>query len=207
MSRIKTPEAILSYPHLFEPQESDEPGQKAKYSCALIFPEGTDLTALKKAVVEAAKEEWGDKAVQMIRSGEARSPFRTDWEKKGYPENSTFFNARSTRKPGIVSTIPDPNTGLPMKIDDPEEMYPGAIVLAGVSVFTYDRKGNKGVGFGLDVLQKIRDSERLDNAVNAQDFFEADENAAADLDDVLDDEALGDGAPEGSDDLDVSALI
>lgn len=190
--RIITPEAILSYPHLFTPQEDDK-GQ-LKYSASLVFLDGADLKEMKNEAVEAARAKWGTKADSMIRSGSLRMPFRKDGEEKGYPEGAVFVNVRSGQRPGIVSRYPDPKTGKPAIITDEEEIYPGVIVRASVTAFAYDVSGNKGVSFALNNIQKLRDGERLDGRMKAEDEFEADEELAADLED------LTDGAP--TDDLD-----
>lgn len=192
--RVITPEAILSYPHLFEPNAMDD-GAEPKYSACFVFPADADLKELKAAALEAAQEKWGSKAAKMIRDGKLRMPFRTDGEEKGYPEGSTFINCRSNRRPGIVSTVPDPkNGGKPSVITDDEEVYAGCIVRASVTAFAYDVNGNRGVSFALGNVQKIRDGERLDGRVSAEDEFKADDTIAS-LDDLTDE------AGESGDDL------
>lgn len=69
-TRLVTPDAILSYPNLFVPRAMAE-GMPEKYSCELIFPEGTDLTPLREAASAAAIQKWGDKLPANVRS-----PFR-----------------------------------------------------------------------------------------------------------------------------------
>lgn len=195
---IITPKAILSYPRLFEPEAQNE-GDTPKYSCALVFEEGTDLKTLKQAAVAAARERFGDKADNMIKGGKLRMPFRTDSEDKGYPAGSTFMNVRTTKRPGIVSIYPDPNTGKPLPIVDEEEMYPGCVVRASLAVYAYDTNGNRGVSFALNNLQKVADGERLDGRSKAEDEFEADMDAVADLSDLeepVEDEAGGDDLSE-----------
>lgn len=197
MARIRTPEAILSYPRLFE---ADENG---KYSCCLVFPAGTDLRELRQALTDAGKEKFGDKfTAQAIKSGRIKWPLRDeadDVEAKGYPEGSTFINVRTTRKPQVVSIYPDPNTGKPSQITDPDKVYPGVVVQATIEAFGYDRDGNKGVTFGLGNIQVRRDGDRLDGNKSASDEFEADATAVADLSDLED-------TPAGADD-DLSDLI
>ena len=197
MPQVITPEAIISYPKLFVPEAmSDEPDAVKKYSAAFIFPEGSDLTELKDAAASAAREKWGDKAGAMFSSGALRSPFRTDVEAKGYPEGSTFFNARSLQRPGVVSIYPDPNNGgKPTVITDEGAVVAGARVKAAVSVFAYEVKGNKGISFGLNSVQLIRPptpEERLDGRVAAQDTFAADKDAVADLSDLEEDNGESD---------------
>lgn len=184
-NRVITPKAILSYPHLFSPQ-APPGGGKAKYSACLIFEKGTDLSALKKAVLDAAVTKWGaDKAPGMIRAGQLRLPFREDWEAKGYPEGAVFLNVRTEQQPGIVSIYPGPDKK-PLPITEEKEIYPGCYVRASINPFAYDTQGNKGVSFALNNIQKLADGPRLDNRRAAEDEFEADMSAApADLSDLM----------------------
>lgn len=181
--KVITPEFICSYPHLFKAnkvKEDDEP----KYSCACVFLKGTDITPLKEAVLAAAEEEWGNKVPEMIQNGKLVLPFRKDGEEKGYPEGSIFINARSKDRPGIVSVIPDPATGKPMPITDESQVYAGMVARASLVAFTWEYMGRKGVSFALNNIQKLRDGERLDGRVKAEDEFDADENAVADISDL-----------------------
>lgn len=183
-TKVISPQAILSYPHLFEP--NTPPGAtEAVYSCALIFEKGTDLGDLKKAALAAAQEKFGNKAEGMIRDGKLRMPFRTDGEEKGYPAGSVFMNVKNKTKPGIVSVYPGPD-GKPQTIDDPAHIYAGCKVRASLRAYAYDVSGNKGVAFSLGNLQKLADGDRLDGRVKAEDEFEADLTAKpADLSDLL----------------------
>lgn len=182
--RVITPEAVLSYPHVFEPQQFED--GPPKYSTALVFPEGTDLSEMKKAALEVGRSRWKDFA-DGVRRGRYHWPFRddpADVAEKGYPEGSTFLNASSKKRPGVVSIIPDPATGKPMVVDDPERVYPGVFARASVTFFTFEVKGNRGVGVGLNNLQIIRDGPRLDGRVDPTDEFEADPDAVPDLSDL-----------------------
>ena len=188
-----TPEAIISYPHLFTPDsfDGDENSDDAKYSAAFIFVEDTDISGLEKVVIDTAVDRWGPKAKAALVSGKLRNPLRTDI-KPGYPEGSTFLNARSKNRPGVVSQVPDAsNDGKPTVITDKDAIVAGARVFAAISAFAYDHKGNKGVSFGLDHVQLIRpptEEERLDGRVAAADAFDADKNAVADLSDLEEDD-------------------
>lgn len=184
MSKVISPQAVLSYPHLFEPNLP--PGAtEPVYSCALVFEKGTDLGDLKKAALEAAKEKFGVKAEALIRDGKLKMPFRNDAEDKGYPEGSIFMNVKNKSKPGIVSTYPGAD-GKPTAIDDPSAVYAGCKVRASLRAYAYDVSGNKGVAFSLGNLQKLADGDRLDGRKRAEDEFEADLSAKpADLDDII----------------------
>jgi len=185
--KVITPVGILSYPHLFTPQDPMEEGGVPKFGAVLIFEEGTDLTELRRAVAAAAQEKFGEKTKAMLKSGKLRLPFRDDWEEKNYPENSVFINAKSSNPPGIVGRYADPDTGKAQRIENEDDVYPGMYAKFSVTAFGYDHKGNRGVAFAINNVQKWADGERLDGRVKAEDEFEAEAPVTADLDDLTDD--------------------
>jgi hypothetical protein len=182
--KLITPEAMLSYPAVYEPKAT--PSGELKYGCALVFPEGSDLSALKQAALAALEERWGSKARDMLQRKQLKWPFRDGAEKdtQGYGPGTTFINVTSKQQPGVVDRYARPD-GKPRPITDPSEIYPGCIVRASLRPFTYDTNGSKGVSFGLQNLQKLRDGERIDGRMRPEDDFEAIERGAADLDDLL----------------------
>lgn len=188
---IKTPVGTVSYPHLVEPQQqTDDDGKpqgKPKYSLTLIFTPGTDLTALKELERDTVLADFGQKGLALLQSGGIRSAFRTDAEKKGYAPGSTFINVRTTRKPGVVYAYAGPD-GKPLPIPEDlieDALYPGAQARISVNAFTYNVKGNKGVSFSLENVQKMGEGERIDGRRKAEDDFDADPNAKpADLSDL-----------------------
>lgn len=182
MSKLITPEAILSYPNVFEPKSGPQGGEPF-YSCAVVFPEGTDLTEMKRAAIAVAEEKWGVKAKDLIKAGKVKLPFRTDVEEKGYPDGSTFFNAKSKTAPGIVSKYAGPD-GKPAKITDPEEIYPGVKARLSVRFYAYDTNGNRGVAVALGNIQKLADGPRMDGRMKAEDEFDAEAGSGGD-DDLL----------------------
>lgn len=219
MSRLITPEGILSYPNLLRPrplkQEEIEQGKKPKFETALVFLDGTDLTEIKKAVIEVAKAKWGEKLkggkIKMLETQHGPFPFlvseslrvRLPWSdapeqlaKKGYPEGATYFNVRSTRKPKIVTLIPGPN-GKPSELTDESKIRAGAIVKVSVDPFAYTNSGNTGVTLGLGNVQFIRDGDPDVIGANvgpaAEDEFSADADAVADLSDITGDDEVGGG--------------
>lgn len=192
-TKVITPEALLSYPHFDKPQAQDD-GKQPKYSGAFVFTKETLATeegkkqfaALQVAAVQAAIDKFGHMyklpngqsipIAQAFAEGILRSPFRKDALAKGYPEGSIFLNARSTQQPGCVYSYAD-STGKPTKVaveKIKEVFYAGAIVRASLAAFYYDNSGNKGVSFALNNVQFIRDGERLDGRVAAEDEFSAD---------------------------------
>lgn len=182
-TRVITPEAILSYPHLEEPEANDQ--GVLFYNTQLVFLSDVDLTPLKNAVYAAAQNQFGSNVESQLKK--LRLPFRTDWEAKGYPEGSTFFSCKTKSKPGIVGLAPG-SDGRPAPYQG--EIYPGLIVRASINAYFYKQQGG-GIGMGLGNIQVIRDGERLDNRVSAEDEFTADANASptdagtADLDALM----------------------
>jgi hypothetical protein len=192
-TRVKTPEAILSYPHLFEPWRGPNGDQNPKFSATFIFVEGTNLDELKGAVKAAGVAKWGEKKfAEMVRDGSCRLPFRTDVSGKGYPAGSTFIICRNDGPPGVVSREADPATGKPAIITaeeqvagNPNEMYAGCMVRGLVGAFAYTNVG-VGVSFGLNGVQRLGEGKRLDNRVAAQDAFDADmSDTPASIDDLI----------------------
>ena len=179
--KVITGEVRLSFPHLFVARQGPSGGDP-KFSCCLVLPESYDLGPIQIAVMAAAQEKWGDKASGMFAAKKLRNPIRRDWEDKGYPENSVFINCSSKHPPEIVGAYLDPLTGLPEVITDPAKCYPGVYCRASVRAFPYDMNGNKGVAFGLNNLQILRDGDRFDNRVSAQNEFSGVERPIAELD-------------------------
>lgn len=178
LTRIITPPALLSYPHVFKPSRGPKNNQNEaeKYSAVFIFVKGTDLKGMKKAVVLAGEEFFGkEEFAEGVKNGSLRMPFRTDTATKGYPEGSTFFGARSDNKPGCVMPYAGED-GRPAPVTDEAIMYPGARVRASLEAFGYDNIG-KGVSFSLSNIQWLGDGDRLDGRSAAADDFDVVEDA------------------------------
>lgn len=167
-TKVITPEALISYPALFQAKENDK--GEPFFSCALIFPKGTDLKAMEAAAKAAGVAKFGAK---FNPSSPGYSwPFRTDVEEKGYPEGATFFNCKSKTKPGVVDRYAGPD-GKPRPITDESEVYAGAKVRASVRFYAFDTKGNKGVAVALNNVQKLGEGTRIDGRIKAEDEFDA----------------------------------
>lgn len=207
-TKLITPVAILSYPWLDEaqpPQQNDDgtPGTgKAMFSAALVFvPEimarypqfgdlGKDFAILKKITGIAAQTKFGDKLTALLRNPNWKPGYRLDGEEKGYPAGAVYINARSERRPGLVYLYPD-ESGKPALVPEQQietAFYPGALVRAVVRAYGFDRKGNRGVAWGLNHLQLIDGkAPRLDNRKAATEEFEADASLSpSSLDDATD---------------------
>jgi len=177
---VITPPATLSFPHLATAQQpkTPKPGQKPKFSAALVFDAGANLAELMIAAMAAGEKRWPGKFADMLKVGAVKWPFHKDGEFKGYGPNTTYFNARNEDRPGCVYSHAGPD-GKPAIIPVEkikEELYPGCKVRAQVRAFAYDNE-SKGVSFSLNNIQKIGEGARLDNRQAAEDAFEADLSA------------------------------
>jgi hypothetical protein len=156
VDKLNTPEFRAAYAGLFRataPREN--PTGKKKYTIRAIFPPNTDLSAMKRAAKAAAEEKWGNAIPKTMRN-----PFRTNEELEnpipGVGDDWVVmtFSANEDRRPGIVdANLED--------IIDESECYSGAWYRAQVRPYAYDTSGNKGVAFGLENVQKLRDDEQL----------------------------------------------
>lgn len=152
---LKTPRARLSFPSLFKMRQMDE-DSTPRYECQLIFAaadaNSARIQALKEACAKVAAEKWGQK-----RPANLRSPFRKCEEKpdlKGYEEPGSIFVTTSThRRPHCLL----PGGGAAGE----DDLYAGCYVVALVSPYAYENKGNRGVALGLDAIYKVADGEEL----------------------------------------------
>ena len=191
-----TPVGRLSYPHLFKAQAAEE-GGKPKFSLAIVFDKATQATEefkqMKRHFLNAGQAKYGPDLQAMILDGRLRFPIRKDLDKKYGDGSDVFINFRSDTPPGLVAREADPATGKPARITEDEqtpghahELYPGCLVRCSYSAYTYDRKGNKGIGTGLNNVQKMGEGTRIDNRKSAHEEFEADLTAApASLEDLV----------------------
>ena len=170
MDNLITPEFRAAFISVFRAtamKNADGTTSKPKYSIRACFPPKADLSALKKEANAAAQDKWGDKIPKTLRS-----PFRLNEELEapiiGIGDDWTImsFSANEDRRPGIV------DAKLQDIIDD-ADVYSGAWFRAQVRAFGYDTAGNKGVSFGLQNVQKLRDDDPLGNGrIPASKAFE-----------------------------------
>jgi hypothetical protein len=173
MANVTTPKFRVSYPNVFKAKKNDLNGQE-EFSLVALFPKGADLSALKKAAQEAVVEKWGSDPKKHPKN--LRSPFRKHEEKQyendsgqtvyppGMEEGGIFLNLKSKQRPGIV----DQNV---QDILVESEFYAGCYARATVRAYAYDNKGNAGVAFGLQNIQKMAEGDPLGSRTKAQDDF------------------------------------
>jgi hypothetical protein len=165
---VITPEFIGAFVQVFKATGmKGQPESTKKFSVRAVFLPGSDLSAMRTQAQIAATEKWGNAIPKTMRS-----PFRKNEEMDtpvaGVPDDAIVmtFSANEDRRPGVVDAkLQD--------IIDEAECYSGAIYRAQVRAFAYDTSGNKGVSFGLQNLQKLRDGKPLGGRLPASKAFTA----------------------------------
>lgn len=186
MGYVLTPVFRVSYPNVFK-AKLNKLSKKEEYNLVALFDKGADLKALEKECLRVLVEKWGDGTVvkgaphkhgnfyfKTAKSSIAiRLPFRDQGERDnpekglpaGYVPGAMFMNLKSNQKPGLVDQKNQ-------DIIDESQFYAGCYAKAAVNPFAYDQAGNRGVSFGLQAIQKVKEGEPLGNRVNPQEAFQ-----------------------------------
>lgn len=166
-TKVVTGKVRLSYVNVFEPR-AQEAGKEPKYSVCVLIPKSDTATVAKiKAAVEAAKQAgapmWGGKVpagLKMpLRDGDTE---RDSAEYKGH----WFINASSKQRPNVVDAAVNP-------VLDQSEVYSGCYGRVSLNFYPFNQQGNRGVGAGLQNVQKIAEGEPLSGRSRAEDDFSA----------------------------------
>ena len=177
MDKKKSTEVItgrntrFSYLNVNEPKAAFD-GGKPKFSASLLISKSDTATLEKiRAAIQAAYEQ-GEGILRGAGQSvppldKIRTPLRDgDKERPGDPayKGHYFMNANSAYKPEVVDENRDP-------ILDSSELYSGIYGRACVSFFANNHSGNRGLGCGLQCLQKLADGEPLGGRRRAADVF------------------------------------
>lgn len=174
--RFRFLDVRMSFPNLFEAKAPPQPGGKAKFSAAFLFPRThPQMAELQKTIMEVATAKWGAKAEEVLKSlkaadrlcvhdGDAKSD--TD----GYA-GKLFINASNDIRPTTIGAGPDGRA--PVTAAD-GKLYAGCYVNAIIQVWAQDNQFGKRVNASLLGVQFLRDGDRLaGGGVAAADDFEA----------------------------------
>ena len=162
----------LSYANIWEPKQVNGTGDP-KYSCCLLIKKSDTnaLAAIRKAI-EAIKTDpaslakWGGKLPPKLKE-----PLRDgDEEKDDENYAGCWFinaNANADRRPRIIDRACN-------EVLDQDEVYSGCYA----KVINLDKDSEpdiynaikRGIGAGREVIQKIRDGERLSGGNNLDGF-------------------------------------
>ena len=175
-NQMTTGEVRLSYAHLYEPYSNN--GGEPKYSVTVLMPKSdTAAKARLDAAFEAAKqkgiaEKWNGVlppvlAVPVYDGDGVRpngEPFGA--ECKGH----WVFTASNKNPVQLVDAGMNP-------IMQKGELYSGCYARVCISMFAYNSNGKRGIGFGLEAVQKLRDGDPLGGGVSVADAFGGDMGA------------------------------
>ena len=169
----------FSYCNLFQPQARQ--GQEPKYSVTILVPKTNTAAkalcdqAVAQAIEKGVVSKWGGvRPPQLsicIHDGDGVRP--TDGQPYGEEcKGCWVLSATSKLRPYVVDAqVQD--------ILDPTQVYSGMYGNVSVNFFPYNSNGKKGIGCGLNGVQKVRDGEPLDGRVTAEEMFQAVASLAA----------------------------
>lgn len=162
----------ISYEHLNSPY-AQNPGQEPKYSATILVPKSSAENRAKidtaiAAATERARAKFGNAFPAApkisVHDGDGTRP--SDGQPFGEECRGCWvFTASSKQRPEVVDAGVQP-------ILNPAEIYSGMYANVGVTFFGYNAPQNKGIGVGLETVQKIADGEPLGNGrASAEDDF------------------------------------
>lgn len=163
-TKITTGVVRASFVNIFSPQPPSaqtlrqNPNAKGKYGITLLIPKSDTATMEALRAAENEAKEIGKNTkfdgriptnlTSIIHDGDTEQ----DLEKYPEFEGHWYMAVRSDRKPVIV----DQNV---QEIFDAAEVYSGCWVKASVNAYPFNFEGKKGISFGLNAIQKVRDDE------------------------------------------------
>lgn len=182
MSSVILPEARANYVFLTKPRKNKQrPEAEPAYSVVLAFDKDEiddteGFKELKAAMLALAREKAGDNALKLLKTGRIVNPIKDGSEmvnKDGDPmedfENCYVITARRRADlgpPGLVDAKVRP-------ITDPTEVYSGMRCIASVNPFFYEVEGKRGIGIGLNNVQKTADGERVGGKPDPKSEFKS----------------------------------
>lgn len=167
-------EVRLSYCNLFQPR-ANQAGQEPKFSVTVLVPKTN--TAAKSAIdaaVNAALEAGVSKCWNGVKppipsvcvhDGDGARP--SDGQPFGAEcKGMWVFTAscKADRPPFVVDANVQP-------IINQVDVYSGMWGRVNVTFFPYNSSGKKGIGCGLNGVQKLRDGDPLGSRVTAEEAF------------------------------------
>jgi hypothetical protein len=174
-TKVVTGEVRFSYVSVFEPRE-DLSGN-LKYSLLILISKtDTDtLNAISAAYQEAVQNGvaklWKTKPADLgftLRDGDELADKGEEYE------GCYFMRVASNSRPQIVDKNLNP-------ITDETEVYSGCYGAVSMTLFPYDKAGNRGISASLLNVQKLSDGDSLTGRSSAREDFDiiADEAPAA----------------------------
>ena len=171
-------EVRLSYCNVFQPQPPfNNPAGEKKFSVTVLVPKSNPAAkaaidaAINAAIEAGVSAKWGGVRPPMpsicVHDGDGPRP--SDGQPFGAEcKGCWVFTAscKAEQPPFVVDQQVQ-------KIINPTEVYSGCYANVSVTFYAYNQAGKKGIGCGLNGVQKTRDGEPLANRVTAEEAFSA----------------------------------
>jgi len=163
--------ARISYPNLFTPKPAFAGGDP-KYSLTALIPKSAADTkarldaAANQAYQEGTNGTWNGNPPPnpslTLYDGDGYTPKGEAWgdECKGH----WVLRASSMNPPQVLDATCKP-------ITNQTDVYAGCYASVLVHFYAYNTAGNRGIGCGLDGIQKLTDGEPLGGKVDAKKYF------------------------------------
>jgi len=162
--KVVTGKVRLSYVTLFEPRAIKE-GGPLKYSVSILIPKDdkANLERIQKAIDKVISDSQdtlkGKKGLKLpLRDGDEER------DSEDY-EGMYFLTASSKSAPMVVDEDRQ-------EVVDTREVYSGCYGRVSVNFYAFNTAGNKGVGCGLNAVQKVEDGDSLGGAYSKESLEE-----------------------------------
>ena len=160
-----------SYAHVFQPQAPKGDGEP-KYQITMLFAKSDQ--ASYQAICAAMNQALEDGVQKVFGGHKPARPKMPLYDGDGVMDNGEPFGeecrgcwvvrASSKVRPSVVDQDIQP-------ILDPNGLYSGCYARASVNFFAFNQNGNRGVGCGLNNIQKIADGEPLSGRTTPEEDF------------------------------------
>ena len=165
----------LSYVSVFQPKPPfNNPAGEPKYSVTILVPKSNTAAKalldqeIARAIEAGVSSKWGGvrppQPAICVHDGDGPRP--SDGSAFGEECRGCWvFSASSKQAPFVVD-------GQVQPIIDPTQVYSGVWANVSVTFYAYNQAGKKGIGCGLNGVQKVRDDTPLSSRVTAQEAFQ-----------------------------------
>jgi len=173
-TKVITGKIRMSFVNVFKPR-AHTAGAEEKYSVTILLPK-TDVTtkanidAAIQAAIAQGKEKWNGvvppNVPNPIRDGDGLKQDGTPFGSECKGHWVFTASAKVDYKPEVIDQYYQP-------VLDQSEIYSGCYGRISVNFFPYFFAGKKGVGCGLNNVQKLSDGEPLSGRASAAEDFGA----------------------------------
>lgn len=160
-----------SYAYVFEPHVP-QGGGDPKYSITMLIPKSDTATLnmihaeMNRALQEGLSKDFNGQMPARpnmpLYDGDGPRPSGEPYGEEC--RGCMVMTASSKTKPSVVDLNVQP-------IIDPNAFYSGCYARATINFYTYNKNGNKGIGCGLNNIQKVEDGEPLSGRTTAEEDF------------------------------------